>query len=287
MFKRWMVTLAAVLAVPLSGPAGPRGSLFIVGGGDWPTGMMERFVELASRFQSGRIVIFPMASSVPEEVGPEEAAEFSSLGAAAVQVFNLSREEALREDSVRIIEDAGGVFFSGGDQSRLADVLVGTPLHRGLLSFYERGGVVGGTSAGAAVMSEVMITGDEKRQVEEGHEFETITAGNIVTRPGFGFLRSAIIDQHFVRRKRHNRLISLVIEKPDLLGIGIDEETAVLVRPDRKCEVIGTGCVIVLDAQNADIDIGDDGTVHAAGMRMHVLKAGDLFDLESRTAVEK
>ena len=131
-------------------------------------------------------------------------------------------------------------------------------------------------------MSEIMITGDEKRDVEEGHAFETLQAGNIVTTPGFGFLKTAIIDQHFVRRKRHNRLISLVIEQPKLLGIGIDESTAIIVKPDETFEVIGERNVIVYDATRAKTRISPSQSISGHNLTMHILSPGDRFDLRTK-----
>lgn len=265
----------------------PKGHLFIIGGGSRPESMMKKFIALAERVNSGKIVIFPMASGVPDEVGPEQAAEFRSYGAREVEYYVLNREQALDETSVRILESAGGVFFSGGVQSRLVDVLINTPIHKQLLEFYEGGGVIGGTSAGAAVMSEVMITGEEKREVEEGHEFETIQADNIVTVPGFGFVKTAIIDQHFVRRKRYNRLISLVAENPNLLGIGIDESTAIIMKPDDTFEVVGERAAVVFDASRAEIEFLKSQWLSSHDMIMHILKPGDRFSLKSKKVLRQ
>lgn len=258
-----------------------EGYLFIIGGGSRPPEMMMRFISLAQRFQ-GKIVIFPMASSAPQEVGPEQAEQLRKLGACQVEYQILTREEAMKDENVHILDSVAGVFFSGGVQSRLTDVLLGTPVHRKLLQIYREGAVIGGTSAGAAVMSEIMITGDEKRDVEEGHAFETLQAGNIVTTPGFGFLKTAIIDQHFVRRKRHNRLISLVIEHPKLLGIGIDESTAIIVKPDETFEVIGERNVIVYDATRAKTRISPSQSISGHNLTMHILSPGDRFDLRTK-----
>jgi cyanophycinase len=247
--------------------------------------MMRRFVNLAGRFGSGKVVVFPMASSEPAETGASLVAEFKGLGARGAEYLILTREQALAEKNERLLDGAGGIFFSGGDQSLQMAVLGGTPIHRKLLELYREGCVMGGTSAGAAVMSEVMITGEERRKVEEGHAFETLEAGNIVTAAGLGFLKTAIIDQHFATRKRHNRLISLVAEHPRLLGVGVDEETAILVGPDGIFEVLGNGNVIVYDASNAAVTITPAQAVGFRGMTMHVLLAGDRFDLERREAV--
>jgi len=273
---------AFLLALPLCALAGPKGHLFIVGGGDWPDGMMDRFVYLAGRFGTGRIVILPMASSVPEESAAEETDGFRKLGAKDVVTHMLTREQALKPESAALLDGAGGVFFSGGDQARLTAVLLDTPVHRKLLELYEQGAVIGGTSAGAAVMSEVMITGDEVRKPEAGHEFETLQAANVITQRGFGFVRKAVIDQHFVTRKRHNRLISLLVEHPDLLGVAIDESTAVLVRPDETFEVVGSKQVVVYDPANAKFRVLPNSNIAFTGLVMHALIAGDTFDLKTR-----
>ncbi len=285
--SRRIFALVSFLFLRLSLGAAPanKGYLFIIGGGDRPESMMRRYIELTKRFGTGKIVIFPMASSVPDEVGAEEAAEFKKLGAADVEVGKFTREEALKEDSARILDNAGGVFFSGGVQQRLMDVLLDTPIHRKLTELYEQGCVIGGTSAGAAVMSEVMITGDEKREVKEGHEFETIQAGNVVTTPGFGFIKNAVIDQHFATRKRHNRLISVLAEKPSLLGVGIDEATAILVNPDQTFEVIGEKDVIVYDLGRAKINILPNRSIGLEGIIMHVLLPEQKFNLPARKVI--
>ncbi len=257
---------------------GPKGFLLIIGGGDRPESVMKRFVDLASGFGPGKVVVFTMASGVPHEVGPELVDEFRGLGVQDVAYYQLTREEALDPETSKILDGVGGIYFTGGVQSRLTDILLDTPIHRAMLALYEAGCVIGGTSAGAAVMSEVMITGDEKRSVEEGREWSTIVADNVVTARGFGFVKNAIVDQHFVTRKRHNRLISLVLENPFLLGIGIDESTAVLARPDARYEIIGDNQAVVFDARRAFARVSEHGRLGIRGMAVHVLLAGDVFD---------
>jgi cyanophycinase len=271
--------------LPVSGEV--SGHLFIIGGGERSEAMMIQFVTLAAGHGSGRIVVFPMASAVPDEVGPEQAAELRSLGAGDVKFHILTREEAMRPESAALLEDVGGVFFSGGVQTRVTDIFLATPLHQKLLEVYAGGAVIGGTSAGAAVMSEHMITGDERREVEEGREFSTLETGNIITVPGLGFIKSAVIDQHFVRRRRHNRLISVICERPGLFGLGIDESTALWVKPDLTMEVIGSGCVIVYDASEAEVRILPDRSFSSHNMFMHILKEGDRFDPRSRTVLKR
>jgi cyanophycinase len=287
MKRRLIIFIVVVMTLSLCMSANPNGSLFIIGGGERSEKMMKIFIHLAEQHKSGKIVIFPMASGVPHEVGPEQTEQFKDFGAKAVEFRILNREQADLEENVLFLDEVGGVFFSGGVQSRLTDILHGTLVHKKLMEIYERGAVIGGSSAGAAVMSELMITGDEKREVEEGREFSSIEADNIVTVPGLGFVQEAIIDQHFIRRKRHNRLISLVLENPKLLGIGIDEATAVLISPDKSFEVVGLGNVIVYDASRSQITLHPEQPLSSHNMAMHVLKPGDKFSLISRKVLER
>jgi cyanophycinase len=127
-------------------------------------------------------------------------------------------------------------------------------------------------------MSEVMITGDTTRPVEEGREWSTIEAGLVVHARGLGFVKNAVIDQHFLARRRQNRLISLVLERPDLVGAGIDEATAVLVRPDGKWEVLGESQVLVVDARRARVSKDAANRLGASGLALHLLLAGDVYD---------
>jgi len=266
-----------------------KGSLFIIGGGDRSEAMMKRYIGLAERFQSGKIVIYTMASGVPTETGTELVAEFKKLGAKNVVWENLTHDQALVEDNTAVLKDAGGIYFSGGDQARLTAALLDTPVYKRLMELYRQGAVIGGTSAGAAVMSEVMITGDEKRKPGgedvECEKFRTIEAGNIITGRGFGFITSAVIDQHHIARKRENRLISVIGEHPDLLGVAIDEDTAIVVAPDETFEVVGESCVLILDPSLAKIQILPTKQINIENMTLHLLTPGMRFSLKARKVV--
>jgi cyanophycinase len=284
--KRIVSLLVALIALALTAcvrkePAapGPKGHLFIVGGGDRDEPLMRRYVELAKGYGMGRFVIFTMASGVPHEVGPELVAEFKKYGVADAAYYQLTREEAMKPESVKILDGVSAVWFSGGDQAKQTAALLGTPLHARMLELYAQGCLIGGTSAGAAVMSEFMITGNEKRAGGEEGTWEVILAGNVEHTEGFGFVKNAVIDQHFVTRRRHNRLISVVLENPKFVGVGIEESTAVLVRPDGKYEVLGEGQVIIYDARRAKTARSADGRLGGHGLAMHVLLAGDVYDI--------
>ena len=282
-----VLTACAPKAPAPAAAAKPKGHLFIVGGGDRDEPLMRKYVELAKRDGPAKIVIFTMASSVPLETGPALVAEFKGYGVTDVAYFHLTREEAMDPANLKILDGVSAVWFSGGDQAKQTAVLLGTPLHKRMLELYREGCLIGGTSAGAAVMSEFMITGNEKRAGGEEGSWEVILADNVEHTEGFGFVKNAVIDQHFVTRKRHNRLISVVLENPALVGVGIEESTAVLVRPDGKYEVLGEGQVVVYDARRAVTAKSPDGHLGGHGLTMHVLLAGDVYDLATGRVEEK
>ncbi len=283
--------LATTVACAPHGTAAPaldraeaaRGTLFIVGGGPAPDELPRRFVELAGGPRA-RIVVFPMASGVAS-AGPGKVAELERLGARATSV-RLTREEALRPESARLLDSATGVWFSGGDQNRLTAAIAGTPVERAVHDLYVRGGVVGGTSAGAAVMSARMLTGDERRpggeRPDSTQAWITVDRDNVVTAPGFGLLPDVVVDQHFLRRRRHNRLLSVVLEGPVRIGVGIDESTALEVGPDGVWRVLGASTALVLDARAAAATSA--GRLGARDVRLHLLPAGGTFEPRSGRA---
>jgi len=266
-------------AVPpgASAPEAAGGHLLMVGGGPRPAEIMDRFIELAGGSGVARIAVVPMASGDPESVGESLVEEMVALGAADAFVLHADREEAMRPETAVRLDGATGVWFSGGSQTRHTAALKDTPVEIRLHEMLREGVVLGGTSAGAAIMSDLMITGGELRP--GGEPWITIDRNNVVTDAGFGFIEGAIVDQHFVRRKRHNRLLSLVLENPDQIGIGIDESTAVEVSPDGRWRIIGESVVVIYDARTARItDEGIAGVLGGAGIRMHVLPGGSVFD---------
>jgi cyanophycinase len=284
-----LFAVSFALAVPVAAQAAPKGYLFIIGGGERDAPLMKRYGDLAAKFGTGKVVIFTMASSVPQEVGPELVKEFTGLGMKDVVFYQLSHEEAMKPDSAKILDGVGGVWFAGGDQARLTAALLDTPIHKKMLEMYQAGCVIGGTSAGAAVMSEVMITGDEKRADGKEGSWEVIWADDVIRTRGFGFVKAGVIDQHFVVRRRLNRLIATVIENPKLVGVGIDESTAVLVRPDGRYEVLGESQVLIFDARRAKTfkAPAPDKRIGAQGLTLHVLLPGDVYDIAKGKVVGK
>lgn len=264
-------------------PGGSRGHLLIVGGGPIPAEVTRRFVELAGGSHA-HIVVFPMASEDPA-AGTEQTEEFEKLGAHAERIV-LTHEEADTETTARRLDGVTGIWFGGGDQSNLTRALAGTRTERAIEASYREGAAIGGTSAGVAVFSSIMLTGEERHMggdrppsdaADSLSAYMTIARENVVTAKGFGLLPGAIVDQHFVRRRRHNRLISLVLEHPELIGLGIDESTAVEVGPDGLWRVLGASVAIVYDARHARVTPPGQ-SLAAADVRMHILSAGSVFD---------
>ena len=262
-------------------PAPARGTLLIVGGGTQPDELVRHFVDLAGGRGKARIAILPMATSEAAEAGAEKKAQLDSLGADSF-VLNFARAHADDDSIVRKLRTATGVWFPGGDQSLLTAALGGSAALRAIHERYDAGAVVGGTSAGAAVMSDSMITGNQfypgLNSAVDSSSFSRIARHAIEIVPGLGFVHNAIVDQHFLRRQRENRLISVVLERPTLLGVGIDEGTAVEVTPDGKWMVLGKSAVIVLDARRSSVTSSGAPILGAANIRMSVLPAGSKYD---------
>lgn len=265
---------------PPAGDAPARGQLVLIGGGSKPVQVMKKFVELAGG-QEAAIVVFPTASA-EADTGDYYRELFGELGCTRVSVAEVhSQADADDPELAQVVREAGGIWFAGGDQSRITDALNGTVVGASVREAFDRGGVVGGTSAGTACQSGLMITG-------EG-DFSVLTADNVELVEGLGLFAGVVVDQHFLARSRHNRLISVVLEHPELLGVGVDEATAVWVRSDGTFQVLGDGWVVVYDASDAEVrraPRGDDGTalgVH--GLVTHVLLPGEVFDVNERTVV--
>lgn len=255
------------------------GKLIIIGGGKRPASVMEKFIELAGS-ETANILIIPMASSDPIGTAEYQVKEMISYGVSKVNIINITREEANKDSVLRYLDGITGIFISGGDQNRLTKILLNTKFLKHMKDYYNNGGLIAGTSAGAAVMSKVMITGDEFKNDDPDKAFETIESKNIITSEGFGFLDNCIVDQHFIARRRHNRLISLVLDNPNLIGIAIDESTAVLVTNGNNYEVFGESQVIVYDARKSiNLRINDNGKFSAIGVIMDILTAGDTYEI--------
>ncbi|HET7614783.1 MAG TPA: cyanophycinase [Gemmatimonadaceae bacterium] len=257
------------------------GTLLIVGGGSQPDALVRHFVDLAGGPGKARIAILPMATSDAVATGAEKEAQLDSLGADSF-VVNVTRAHADDDSVVRALSSVTGIWFPGGDQSVLTAALQGSAALRVIHERFRGGAVVGGTSAGAAVMSDSMITGNQfwpgmSAAVDSG-SFSRIARHAIEIVPGFGFVHNAIVDQHFITRQRENRLFSVVLERPSLLGVGIDEGTALQVTPDGMWTVMGRSSVVILDARKSLVSSSGAAVLGAADIRVSILPAGSTYD---------
>lgn len=273
-----LVLLLCFGLVPLIGYSQLRkGKLFIIGGGSRPDAMVIRLIHESSLDKGGYAVILPMSSATPDSSVFYATEPFTKQGVHAVKGLNFVKGEALKKTRLDSIRNAKLVYITGGDQNRFMDVVRGTAIETAIREAYEKGAVISGTSAGAAVMSKLMITGNELKHKEYQSTFETIEAGNIEITDGLGLIQGVIIDQHFLVRSRHNRLISAVIEHAENTGIGIDESTAILVS-DNEIEVIGESQVVVIRNPNKS-RVVRNGKLSASGLTMTLYLAGDKFNI--------
>lgn len=260
-----------------------KGPLMIIGGAEEKDGKMQILREFA-RLAGGtdaRIVVLTAATCEPEEVGRTYTRVFERLGVADIQIVDTRvRDNADLPNGVESIQQATGIFFSGGDQSKIIERIKGTKLDAAIRDRHAQGVVVGGTSAGAAMMPEIMIVGGDS---ESGPRLDIVDLGE-----GMGFLPGVIIDQHFAERGRLGRLLSALMSQPASLGFGIDENTALIVR-GTECLVVGEGTITVVDesqsTHNNAAQALQDEQLALFDAKLHILAAGYGFDLTTRQPI--
>ena len=256
------------------------GTLFAIGGAEAKLrrrSVLRSFVAEAGG-SAARIAVIPSASSLGAEVVEVYRAVFGSLGAGEViEVRPESRAQAQNGSLATSLNDVSAIFMTGGNQLKLSNFITGTPLGAAISSAHQRGVVVAGTSAGASILADYMIAfgsgGSTPKQ-----RMSQLSAG-------LGLVEDVVIDQHFEQRNRYGRLLSLVAQSPSLLGIGIDEDTAAVIRPGSRLEVIGRGAVTVIDGQHLTSNAylaQRTAPLLVSGATLHVLPAGSRFDLARR-----
>lgn len=258
-----------------------QGTLVIVGGAEDKKGKCEilsRFVRLSGG-ENSRIVVVTAASQEAGKVGQEYLGLFARLGAGDVEAADISeREQAMEKRCFSALTKATGIYFTGGDQLRLTSLLGGTAFDHALHQAYQRGVVIGGTSAGASMMSDTMIV--------EGDEEEAPKKNTVKMSPGMGLISGVVVDQHFAQRGRLGRLLTSVAQNPSVLGLGIDEDTALVTDTDDNLLVIGSQTVTVVDGQPITCtNVSESGYSQPLALmdvRIHVLPAGFGFDLKRR-----
>lgn len=264
--------------------AGPVGPLFVIGGAEDKLkrrNVLSRFVDACGGPEAS-IAVIPTASSLGPEIIDVYVALFTRLGAG--DVFGVrpeSRGEASDPSYVDTLADVTGVFMTGGNQLKLSAIVNGTPFGEAIRAAHRRGAVVGGTSAGASFQSSHMVafgsggTNPKQRMTQLA--------------AGLGLVEECVIDQHFMQRNRYGRLLMCVAQSPNLLGIGVDEDTAAVITDGSHLEVIGRGAVTIMDGRdvvsNAH-EVTHTKPLMVSGARLHVLPQGARFDLRSRRLLQ-
>lgn len=258
-----------------------KGILLIIGGAEdkkEEMAILKKFVRLL-RYDDSKLLVLTTATKEPDSVGDNYRRVFEKLGMTNIDILNVdSREDASDEAYIDKIRSSEGIFFTGGDQLRITSIIGGTKIFEALLECYYNGGVIAGTSAGASAMSSSMIV--------EGDGNEPARKCTLKLAPGLCLLHNAIIDQHFAQRGRIGRLLCGVAENPDVLGIGIDEDTSIIVYSDHTFEVYGTNSVTILDGKSIeDSNVSEskpDEILAITNITLHVLPQGYGFDLRNR-----
>lgn len=261
---------------------GERGFIIPIGGAeekDHDPRILKRFVRLCGG-EDADIVVIPTASRM-EDTGSRYERIFGELGANRVTALNFTtRADGNREDWLERLTRASGVFFTGGDQLRLSTILGGTRAAKLIRQANAAGVAVGGTSAGASILSEHMIA--------FGSEGGSPRADSVRLAPGLGLTNRFIIDQHFRQRDRLGRLVTALAYNPFSVGIGLDEDTAAFIGPDNTLEVEGSGAVTVVDADGAEFSsmaqVQENEPVCLIGLKVHILVRGATFNLHTRMA---
>ncbi len=260
------------------------GTLIIIGGHEDKEGdrVILNAVAQRARKDGGRLVVVTAATQMPEEVAEDYRSAFGGLGIKHVDVLDVrTRAEAHEAALVDKVKAARVIFFTGGDQLRITSQVGDSPVFQALLETYQSGGTIVGTSAGAAAMPGTMLI--------SGASDASSTLSSLGMAPGLGLMPDAVIDSHFAERGRIGRLLGAVAQNPRNLGIGIDEDTAIVVERGTCFDVIGSGAVYVVDGSTVSYsslsETNTDGVISIDDVRLHVLGAGDQYDLTARRPI--
>ena len=243
-------------------------------------GILYHVVEQAGGMDAA-IVVIPTASSIPVEVGENYVSAFTTLGCKNVTVLDIrSKEDAEKKTSIDLIKKANCIMFSGGDQSKITDKIGGTTIHKILAERYknEKGFVIAGTSAGAMAMANEMIAG--------GSATEAFIKGAVTMYKGLNLIPELIIDTHFIQRGRFGRVSEAIAKFSNKLGIGLAEDTGMIIKNGNDCTVIGSGMVILFDGSslthNNEAVLSEGTPMTMANLTVHVLSNGDTYDIANK-----
>ena len=275
MKKIFSIALGLMLAVAAQAQNTKKGNLFIIGGGDRSDALMQQMVNTAKLNPKDYIIVLPMASEVPDAGFEFLSTQLKKLTAHNIKNFNFSKHDVNDKKWVDSLAGAKLIYILGGDQSRFMKTVIGTPVYTAIHKAYNNGATIAGTSAGAAVMSKYMITGTQLLDTVYKETFNKLWDKNIEFAEGLGLLQHTIIDQHFLKRNRYNRLVSALAAHPNLVCVGIDESTAIIVHGD-KATVAGESQVIRM-ANPKDLKKTAKGLLKFNQADFGVFTAGDVI----------
>ncbi len=259
--------------------AEPKGKLFIIGGGDRTSALMKSLLAAANLQKSDYVAVLPMASSEPDSSYYYFKEDIDKLCTNTIAYLNFSADKVNNKQWVDSLENAKLIFICGGDQARFMRAVLHTPVYGAIHRAYNKGATISGSSAGAAVMNRYMITGNELLGDTAYHEtYRKIVDGNMEIKEGLGMIDSVIVDQHFIKRSRYNRLISALAKYPSFPCIGIDESTAIIVE-GKKITVAGESQVIVFSNPQG-LSINARGQIKWKDINMAILADGDVMWLK-------
>jgi cyanophycinase len=255
------------------------GKLFIIGGGKKSDKLVSELISLSNLKKENYIVILPMASEEPDSAVYYTAKQFIALGINSnkIKAFNFSQINQSKSQ-IDSLKKASLIYITGGDQNLFMKSVLNTPVYKAIHTAYQNGATIAGTSAGAAVMSQKMISGNESKHAVYTGDFRSIEAENYEVKTGLGLLPNAIVDQHFICRMRMNRLLSVAMENPDYLSIGIDESTAIVVEGNQ-ARVTGDSQVILINKINKTNIQVKNGLLGSKDIRVEILLSGEKFKL--------
>lgn len=260
--------------------------LVVIGGAEDKDGRKEILNEICSLIDKNEdlLLVATIASEIQEEMEDIYNKVFREIGVKNIEFLNIDdRTESYLEENVELIKDSKLIFFTGGDQLKITSLIGGTPLNKALMDGMQNGKIIVGTSAGASVMSGTMIL--------EGESEESPKKYSINMCPGLGLIENVVIDQHFSQRGRIGRLLTAIAENPEYLGIGIDEDTAIIVDERKIIKVIGNGAVYIIDGSLINhTNISEqyrDKTLSIFNVKLHVLIKGNRFDLINKIPFEE
>jgi len=263
-----------------------KGDLIIIGGAEDKENEKEILKKVCEFINKNEdtILIATVATEYPKETLIKYKKVFKTLEVKNIEGLSIEeRKDSLEEENIELIKRASLIFFTGGDQLRITSLIGGTPINDAIKEAIERGCMIVGTSAGASVMSDTMIV--------KGNDDESPRKSVLKMAPGLGFVKGIMIDQHFAQRGRIGRLLSGIAQNPEVLGIGIDEDTAIVVKDNGIAKVVGSGAVYFLDARDITYtnvsDQSYDEVLNMFNVKLHILKEGNEFDLINKIPFEE